>query len=303
MKPVTHTQNDALSPADAKLARGLGWFSIGLGLAEIVAPRAVARLIGVRNHPVLLAALGLREITSGLGILSRSHRAGWLWSRVAGDIIDLSLLGTAFASEDTDKRRVESAAAAVAGVTVLDAIAAWQHSRLNEPIRVSRTIAIDRSPAELYTFWRDLENLPRFMQHLESVHSVSGTRSHWVAKAPAGKTVEWDAEITDDQPDQSIAWRSLPGSDVENSGMVRFEFAPGGRGTFVHVELEYRPPGGVIGAIAAKLVAEEPSQQIQKDLYRLKQLLETGQVSTTEGQSAARPTSTSPLYDTEHVRG
>ena len=217
--------------------------------------------------------------------------------------MDLSLLGTAYAADRVDAHRVEAAAAAVAGVTVLDAMSAWQHSQLDQPIRVVRTIAVDRAPAELYRFWRDLENLPRFMRHLESVHVESDTRSHWVARAPAGKTVEWDAEIVEDKPDESIAWRSLPNADVDNSGVVRFQEAPGGRGTFVHVELAYRPPGGLLGAMVAKLFGEEPSQQVQSDLYRLKQLLETGQVSTTEGQPAARPTSTSPLYDTEHVTG
>ena len=217
--------------------------------------------------------------------------------------MDLSLLGTASAAEEVDEHRVQAAAAAVAGVTVLDAMCAWQHSQLDKPIRVARTIAIDRTPAELYRFWRDLENLPRFMRHLESVHVESETRSHWVARAPAGKTVEWDAEIVEDKPDEVIAWRSLPNADVDNSGAVHFQYAPGGRGTFVHVELVYRPPGGLIGAMVAKLFGEEPSQQVQSDLYRLKQVIETGQVSTTEGQPAARPASISKLYDTEHVTG
>ena len=301
MKSSIHSRNDRVP--GSKLATGLGWFSIGLGVAEILAPRALARLIGVRHRPILFAALGLRELTSGVGLLTQRRQAGWLWSRVAGDVMDLSLLGTAFASDDVDERRVEAAAAAVAGVTVLDAMCACQHSGLDEPIRVTRTIAIDRTPAELYQFWRDLENLPRFMRHLESVRVESDVRSHWVARAPAGKTVEWDAEIIEDKPDELIAWRSLPDADVDNAGVVRFQHAPGGRGTFVHVELSYRPPGGRLGSMIAKLFGEEPSQQVQRDLYRLKQIIETGQVSTTEGQPAARPTSTSPLYDTEHVSG
>jgi uncharacterized membrane protein len=303
MNSLSRFPSNGSRPVEKNLATGLGWFSVALGLAEIFAPRALARLIGVRHHPILFAALGLREITSGIGILSQRRPAGWLWSRVAGDVMDLSLLGTAFATEDVDDHRVEAAAAAVAGVTVLDAMCAWQHSRIGEPIRVSRTIAIDRPAAELYSFWRAFENLPRFMRHLESVTVDSPSRSHWVACGPAGKSVEWDAEITADEPDHRIAWESLPGSDVENSGAVRFDSAPGGRGTFVHVEMEYRPPGGIVGALVAKLFGEEPSQQVQSDLYRLKQLLETGQVSTTEGQSAGRPSSISSLYDTEHTRG
>src|SRR5688572_20526020 len=162
MNPSLHSRSDRV-PGN-KLATGLGWFSIGLGLAEILAPRAMARLIGVPHHPILFTALGLREVTSGLGLLTQRRPAGWLWSRVAGDLMDLSLLGTASAVEDVDEHRVEAAAAAVAGVTVIDAMCAWQHSQLDEPIRVARTIAIDRTPAELYRFWRDLENLPRFMR-------------------------------------------------------------------------------------------------------------------------------------------
>jgi uncharacterized membrane protein len=303
MKSFPRSRSGQTPLVERKLATGLGWFSVALGLAEILAPRALARLIGVRHHPILFAALGLREITSGIGILSQQRAAGWLWSRVAGDVMDLSLLGTAFATDPADERRVEAAAAAVAGVTVLDAICAWQHSRVGDPICVTRTIAIDRPAAELYSFWRDFENLPRFMQHLRAVTIESETRSHWVARGPAGKSVEWDAEMTEDEPDTLIGWRSLPGADVANSGTVRFDPAPGGRGTFVHVELEYRPPGGILGALVAKLFGEEPSQQVQSDLYRLKQLMETGQVSTTEGQSAGRPTSLSPMFDTETARG
>jgi uncharacterized membrane protein len=189
------------------------------------------------------------------------------------------------------------------GATVLDVLCALEHSRSPEAICVSRAIAIDATSDELYAFWRDFQNLPRFMRHLVSVTVYDETRSHWVAKAPAGRTAEWDAEIKEDVPGRLIAWRTLPDADVVHSGCVRFEPAPGGRGTFVRVELEYRPPGGVLGATVAKLFGEEPEQQIQADLYRLKQLLETGQITTTEGQSAGRAASTSSRYDSELVSG
>jgi uncharacterized membrane protein len=302
MKTSADQPRETEQKSDA-LATGLGWFSIGLGLAEMVVPRALAKLIGVRPHPLLFEALGMREIASGIGILSKRKIGAWLWSRVAGDVMDLSLLGAAFASDDTEKERVEAAAVAVIGVTVLDVIAARRHSRSEgRGIRVSRTIAIDRSPEELYDYWRNLENLPRFMRHLESVRVTGSNRSHWVAKAPAGRTVEWDAEITEERPNSMIAWRSLPGADVDNEGSVRFERAPGGRGTFVRVKLEYDPPGGVLGAIVARLFGESPDHQIQSDLYRLKQVMETGQVTTTDGQPAGRTSSLSRLYDTENAR-
>ena len=143
---------------------------------------------------------------------------------------------------------------------------------------MARSVTI-RQPVEMvYAFWRNFENLPRFMNHLESVRVTGDRQSHWVAKAPAGQTVEWDAETVEDRRDELIAWRSLPGSSVPNSGQVRFEPAAGGRGTEVHVELRYDPPGGKLGALVAKLFGEEPAQQVAGDLRRLKQVLETGEV-------------------------
>jgi uncharacterized membrane protein len=155
-------------------------------------------------------------------------------------------------------------------------------------IKVEKSITINRSPEELYRFWRNFENLPRFMNHLESVRTTEGNRSHWVAKAPAGSTVEWDAEIYNEKEGELIAWRSLEGADVDNAGSVRFEPATGGRGTTVRVTLKYDPPGGAIGALFAKLFGEEPSQQIEEDLRRFKQVMEAGEAATTEGQSSGR---------------
>ena len=293
-------RRDGEEPRD-KLAIGLGLFSIGLGLAEIFMPRDLARLIGVKNRPAVFMALGAREILSGVGILAQRRPAGWLWSRVAGDVMDLSLLGVAFTERGNDQQRIEAAAGAVAGVMVADIYAAVQHTRQAGPIRVDKVVAIDRSPEELYRFWRDFENLPRFMRHLESVRGIGQTRSHWVAKGPGGTSVEWDAEVVDDRPGEIISWRSLPGADIENSGSVRFERAPGGRGTFVRVKMQYHPPGGIFGASLAKLLGEEPEIQVQRDLYRFKQVMETGQVVTTEGQPAGRSSSTS-VYDTDNAR-
>jgi uncharacterized membrane protein len=140
-------------------------------------------------------------------------------------------------------------------------------------IKVEESIVINnRTPEELYQFWRNFENLPRFMNHLESV-TASGNRSHWVAKAPAGTTVEWDAEVYNEKQGELIAWRSLEGSQVDNAGSVHFTPAQGG--TEVRVVLKYDPPGGVVGATVAKIFGEEPSQQIRDDLGRFKELMET----------------------------
>ncbi|HEX8492842.1 MAG TPA: SRPBCC family protein [Pyrinomonadaceae bacterium] len=159
-------------------------------------------------------------------------------------------------------------------------------------IKVEKSVTVNKSPEELYRFWRNFENLPRFMDHLESVHvEGDGGRSHWVAKAPAGTTVEWDAEIYNEKENELIAWRSLEGADVDNAGSVRFEPAPEGRGTTVRVSLKYDPPGGVIGSTFAKLFGEEPSQQIEEDLRRFKQVMEAGETPTTEGQPSGRSAS------------
>ena len=144
-------------------------------------------------------------------------------------------------------------------------------------------ITINASPDAVYAAWRDFEQLPRFMYHLESVSTTGDRRSHWVAKAPAGRTVEWDAEITDDEPGRLIAWRSLEGASVQNSGSVRFVPAPAGQGTEVYVEVRYSPPGGPLGSIVAKLFGEEPNQQVSDDLRRFKQIVETGEIARSDG--------------------
>jgi uncharacterized membrane protein len=265
-----------------RLTAGLGWFSIGLGLAEVLAPAGLAKLIGAKGkHTGYIRFCGLREIAAGIGILTNRRPAEWLWARVAGDALDLASLGVALASDDTDKGRLALSTAAVVGVTLLDVLNAQQLSTLGGPhgaITVFNTITIKRAPEEVYRFWRDFQNLPRFMSHLESVQVTDDKRSHWVAKAPAGMQVEWDAEIVKDIPNQLIAWRSLEGADVDNSGLVRFDRAPGNRGTEVRVEVVYNPPGGALGAGLAKLFGEAPEQQIKGDLRRLKQVLETGEV-------------------------
>lgn len=165
-------------------------------------------------------------------------------------------------------------------------------------IRVDKSVTINRPVEELYQFWRNFENLPRIMYHLEAVkiQDGDGTRSHWVAKAPAGLKVEWDAEIINDVPNERIGWRSLEGTSVPNAGAVIFRPAAQGRGTEVQVSLKYDPPGGAIGSAIAKLFGEEPSLQIQGDLFRFRQLMEAGEISTTTGQSSGREDENADLH-------
>ncbi|AFZ21443.1 SRPBCC family protein [Allocoleopsis franciscana] len=160
---------------------------------------------------------------------------------------------------------------------------------MNQSIKVEKTVTIsNKSPEELYQFWRNFENLPYFMKHLKHVSVINNTRSHWIASAPMGGSVEWDAEIINDQENRLIAWASVEGADIDNSGFVRFQRAPQGRGTEVKVVIEYNPPGGVVGDAFAKLFGEEPQQQIGDELRRFKMLMETGEIATTEGQPSGR---------------
>lgn len=313
----THRRRERLQPTmpgrqgfsdlrEQRLAQGLGWFSIGLGLAELLAPHKLGRMIGIGKQAPLLRTLGLREIASGVGILTREEPRPWLWSRVGGDVMDLALLGAALRAERADKSRVTAATIAVLGVTFLDLFTAQQVSRhprarltdaqQDGSILVEKTMTVNRSAEDAYRYWRDLQNLPRFMMHLKSVRMTGDRRSHWVAKAPAGMQVEWDAELTDDKPNELIAWRSLPGAGVENSGSVRFARATGGRGSVVRVHLQYRPPGGVMTPVFAKLFGEEPAQQVREDLRRFKAMLETGEVPTTEGQPTGRRSAIGRLF-------
>jgi uncharacterized membrane protein len=145
-------------------------------------------------------------------------------------------------------------------------------------VKVEESVTINRPVLEVYRFWRNFENLPRFMDHLESVTVIDDTRSHWVAKGPAGTKVEWDAIIHNEVADELIAWRSLPGAEVNNAGSVHFTPTPDGTGTDVRVVLSYEPPAGMVGVAVAKLLGEEPSKQVADDLRRFKQVMDSGDV-------------------------
>ena len=150
---------------------------------------------------------------------------------------------------------------------------------------VEESVTINRPIEELYRFWRNLENLPQFMHHLDSVERITDTLSRWRAKGPGGTTVEWNAEIINEVPNQVIGWRSIEGSDVVSAGSVNFDEAGPGRGTHVRVRLQYSPPGGRIGAAVARLLGRDAATEIREDLQRFKQIVESGEMSSTEGQT------------------
>lgn len=278
-----------------RLASGLGWFSIGLGLAGVLAPASLTRIIGLKGRGVSKTAarlVGVRELAAGVGILTEPRPARWVWSRVVGDVMDLALLGAGFTGRRVRRGRLAVAAAAVAGVAVADAVCAQELTALTRlsagspdgrVVRARKRIIVDRPAEALYRFWRDFSNMPRFMEHVESVQVLDERRSHWRVKGPGGITLQWDSEVTEERANELIAWRSLEGSPVQHSGAVRLEPAPGSRGTVVTVEMEYTPPGGALTAAAARLIGLTPEQQLQEDLRRFKQLLETGEVVVSEG--------------------
>lgn len=284
------------------LARVLGWFSIGLGVAQTLAPDTLTRLVGAvpsettRNT---MRAVGAREIITGIGILANPDPSDWVKARIAGDAMDLSLLGRSLGGGERD--RTTGAMMAVLVAAALDLNAARRlgsSSRAREVqtprdpirgIRVHESMTIRRPVDEVYAFWRDFENLPRFMRHLESVEVLDGKRSRWKAKAPAGLSVSWEAVITEERPNELIAWRSVKGATVANAGVVRFRPAPGDRGTEIHVRLHYDPPGGRLTSALALLFREEPGQQVKDDLRAFKQMMEVGEVVVSDATVSRGP--------------
>ena len=216
------------------------------------------------------------SIAAGAGLavygLSRLKNTGWLYATVGG-----LLLRRGVTAHCDIYEAIGMNTAADPG----DTRAALRGSR---GINVLESVTINRPIEELYRFWRNLENLPQFMRHLESVEKVTDTISHWRAKGPAGTRVEWDAEIHNEVANQVIGWRSLEGADVVSAGSVNFDAAPGGRGTRVTVNLQYSPPGGKVGAAVARLFGRDAETEIREDLRRFKQLVEAGEVPTTQGQ-------------------
>ncbi len=314
MTAISKTTNGG--PPHENLAKGLGIFSFALGIPQVLAPGRVNRMIGVRDDAksrMLMRAVGLREIAAGVGIFSRRHPTEWIWARVAGDTMDLALLGSALRSKSRQPARTLAATGAVAGALAADLVDGLRLSRSqdgqHEPgssMQLKAAITVRRDRDELYASWRDFERFPDFMAHLEEVSSTGPDRSHWKAKGPLGTDVEWDAEITEDVPGERISWRSLEGAKVENSGTVRFIPAPGNQGTEVHIELRYEIPGGSVGALIAKLFGEEPAMQIKDDLRRFKQIVETGEIARSDGapegqlnKRQLKPRPAHPLADDE----
>lgn len=290
-----------------RLSQALGLASLALA-TPLLRPGAFARGVGVADAPpqrAAVIAVSARELVAAAGLLGARRRRGWLWARVAGDVMDLTLLGRSLRASRKGSSRTTAAAAAVGAISVVDLLAAVRSTRHPEPVDVQMhaTTTVNKGREEVYEFWRGLERLPSFMTHVEEVTWLDHSTTHWKVRAPLGRSVEWDARITEDVRGERLSWRSIDGADVENEGTVVFRPAPGGRGTEVHVTLRYRAPGGKLGALIARLAGEDPHQQVQDDLRRFKQVMETGEVVRSAGapsgigergfpQSAAQPQET-----------
>jgi uncharacterized membrane protein len=231
--------------------------------------------VNITQAERIISAIG-GGILAAAGLQKRSP-AGLALALIGGDLLRRGITGHSYAYEAMGFRTTPKGQGAETTSVPYEL-----------GLKVDESVTIARSREEVYRFWRNLANLARFMENVESVTEVDGNRSHWVVKAPAGRQVEWDALVHNEVPGEMIAWRSLEGADVDHAGSVWFHDAPAGRGTEVRVELQYNPPAGVFGAVAASLWGKEPSRQIHDDLRRLKQILEAGEIPTTEGQPSGR---------------
>jgi uncharacterized membrane protein len=219
----------------------------------------------------------LRTHYGSAGLRRRQSRSTPQWGALIG--------GSALAIFGITRRSPLGIALAAGGGTLVLLTAARKPSQAQSS--TSTSLLINCTPQEAYRFWRDFENLPRFMNRLESVTVLDNRRSRWIAYGPMGQPIRWDAEITDERENESIAWRSLPDSDLQVDGSVQFEEAPAGRGTLIKVQLEFTPPPGM-SAAPAKFLNNGANFAIRQDMRRLEALMEAGEIPTTEGQSHGR---------------
>jgi uncharacterized membrane protein len=236
-----------------------------------------------------LVSFGVVRRSGPLSLASIAGGAPLLWRGLTGNCPVYSALDINSASQEEINAKINAQPAGVPA---------------GKGIKVSQHVTINKPPSEVFRFWSNFENLPRFMDHLESVKLHQNGCSHWVAKAPLGTKVEWDAEIVDAKTNEFISWRSKPGTSVPNEGTVRFKPTATGEGTEVEVTLEYKPPAGALGATIAKLFGEEPQIQVAGDLRRFKNIMETGEVPTSGGQTVAASdlptTPPTPAPNSEH---
>ena len=278
-----------------QLARALGWFSIGLGAAEVVAPGRLDRFLGVGDRTVLVRGFGVREIATGVGILVPGNPAPGVWARIAGDALDLAALGSALRADGAKRGRVGAALGAVVGITAVDVIAARRlgtergtAGSSGEAMEVERSLTVAKPADELHRLWREPATVPRVMGGIAEVTVLDSERARWTVRGPLGRTQEWETRIVEERPGEVVRWEAQPGAAMPNSGWVRFRPGPPDWGTVVTLGIRFEAPGGALGGAAAKLAHRVPEMAVGKALRRFKNLAETGEIPTTEGQPAAR---------------
>lgn len=289
-----------------QLTRALGMFSLGLGLAQLFAPRRVAAMIGLESDGGnAMRLIGLRELASGVGIITQANPSAWLWLRLGGNLIDLALLNSAAASPRADRDRIAVARAAVLGVAALDAVAGARAAGDQETLpagsaqtgeaQIKAAVTVNAPIAEVYSLWESFRNLPSFMRGLAAVELTGERTSRWTMAGPAGFSVSFDAEITDATRNERIAWRTIESSIVAGSGDIRFREAPGNRGTQVIYQARFSLPGGALGEKIAELFGPALSMKMQGDLLRCKQLLELGEIVQSDDSVVPGPNPAQPV--------
>lgn len=285
-----------------KLARALGWFSVGLGLYEVVAPGHLGRVLGIEDRAGLLRLYGLREIGTGIGLLAQrgpGKPAPWVWGRVGGDALDLATLSTGLVRDNPKRDNVVAAMAAVAGITLVDVLCAQtlsnkQKERMQaagvstDPGESQRSITIGRSAEEIYHLWREPGTLPRVMADFADVTVRDAEHAHWRVRTPVGRNLEWEVQTVEDRPGELVRWKMLDGTTLHAEGALSLKPAPGDRGTEATLRFHFDPPGGVLGDGVARIFGGLPKMAVAKALRRFKSLAETGEIPTTRPQPAAR---------------
>lgn len=291
-----------------RVERGLGAFSVGLGGALIAVPGLLAKLSGMPDDPasrIALRSAGVREVLVGIGLLTTKQPSGWVWARAGQDAMDISMIGLATMRPNVrSRKRLLITGGVLAGICAVDVLAASRSTRRAESALVDSagddavsndavekamatsqakaSVMVDRPVKYVFDAWHNFSAFPRFMEHVESVSSNPDGTLHWVVKAPAGMSVDWDARIVADVPNQRIEWESEPDSMVRNHGCVEFRKGENKGETEVTVDLQFHPPMGAAGKAVARLFGEHPQQQIEEDLMRFKQVLESGGIDWTE---------------------
>lgn len=377
----------------AQTARGLGAFSVGLGLLELFAPEVLKRSLGLKqpSSTIIRGAYGLRELTAGAALLADNKSAGWVWARVAGDLLDLATLAPAVARDNPQRNAARAALGAVGLITAVDVLTAAELSGRRErnlvlpfigetPIPVhglegagrrigalmdakhlrevahhldarrlagvagpaaaaalararrtdpklaigggvallalaaiplviaanrrnsagkggtsdmpqegviERSVTINAPRDELFRRWRDFTAASTWMEIVESVEDLGDDRHRWTVRTPGDKQLTYETVVTEERAGEVLAWESAPGAKIRSTNRLEFRDAPGGRGTEIHAKMSYDPPFGPLGKLAARATQKAPELQVRRDLRRFKQLVETGEIATTEGPGAA----------------